>query len=334
MASLIVIASLVGIVMLAASALSNSSPTGTGTSASPASQPPRSYDTAEAAVEAFLNAVAQGDSVTAIALLTRAPGDRSLLTDEMLAASAAVAPITDVTVTPDPAAPEHMAEVPVSYKVGEQLVQTKVQARQSTGGSWVVYGTSTMRAPYGSDGLAITVNGIGVANPDQMEVFPGSYEIATTTRYYTFKGTTQTITTTDFSSDGFRETEITLNDEGLKVFREAIVKDVDACLASKKIDPGCGLGLESNPDRELQPIEDTFKRELSAEAKTALKNLKPELDFENPFSVSAGRIGSLKVTAKCEDTAAAKKVTPCEQNGARLGRPVVDFSTDPVTVRW
>ncbi|MFV0252780.1 MAG: hypothetical protein ACK5H2_05535 [Beutenbergiaceae bacterium] len=299
----------------------------------PSSDAPITYDTPEAAVEAYLTAIADGDAATALAL-SRTPGNSALLTDEMLAASAALAPMTDIVVTPEQSSDEFTAEIEVSYQLGSETINTSVTAYGDGNGEWTVSGTTLVYVPYGADGLDITLNGIAIEDPDNIELFPGMYEIGTTTTYYTFTGTTQTSVEPEFSSSALENAKPALNEDGVAVFQEAINTAVEACLASTKLDPGCGLAISPEPSNDLQPIEDTVVRTLSAEGQVALGQLEPELDSSNPFAVSAGSIGIVEATLQCTNMTSGATEGCSPFLGRSLSYPVVDFSSDPVTVIW
>ncbi|MFV0427793.1 MAG: hypothetical protein ACK5KU_12275 [Beutenbergiaceae bacterium] len=298
-----------------------------------ASVDPAAYDAPEAAVEAYFDALIAGDSNTALSLVFPAPDDYSLLTDEMLTASADVAPISDVVVEAPQNPDGSISDIRVTYQVGDSTAQTSI-AVTNRDDSWMVRGYATLRAPNRSEGLDITLNGFAIEDPDDMVVFPGAYEIGTSTTYFTFTGTTQVLVGTDYSYD-FDDAEPTLDEEGLTIFQEAIRADVEECIASTQLAGGCGLDISSQASGDLVPIEGTVSRTLSADAQASLSNLEPDLAYDNPFAVSVDSwIGRVETTLQCEDTSNGTTGPCTSYSGNSLEDPVVDFNQDPVTVHW
>ena len=61
--------------------------------------------------------------------------------------------------------------------------------------------------------------------------------------------------------------------------------------------------------------------------------MKPEDIYGDPMQVRGPYIGSVDVTADCESN--GQRLTGCTFLFLpSLGSPLVDFTTDPVTVRW
>lgn len=292
------------------------------------------YESAAAAVTAYLNALAASDAEAALAILTSEPADTTLLTSSMLAASTDLAPMSDIVVEEPAVTEADSVDVAVSYRLGTTTIDSTVRAVRDSNFLWTVLGITTMAAPPTTTGLDLTLNGIDIDDPDEMVLFPGTYELATTTPSFTITGTTRTYLSLDEVHPGFDDAEPALDDEGLTHFRDVIGTAVATCVESSALDPGCGVAITSSPTDELQPIDGTVAWVLSAQAQATLSQLQPELSPSNPFAVSAGAIGPVEVELECNDVTNDTLTTCSPSVFPIIGFPVVDFSTSPATVLW
>ncbi len=144
--------------------------------------------TGAVAVQGYLEAVASGDSASAIAFGVRPPLEQSLLTDEMLAANRAAAPITDIATT-EGTGDDHQT-VQATHNLGGAQVSTTFEVTR-VNGAWLL---DAIAAPLPLDlastvGVDLTINGVDVAyvNP---QVFPGKYTVATSSGWYKVSGGT------------------------------------------------------------------------------------------------------------------------------------------------
>ncbi|HEY3407163.1 MAG TPA: hypothetical protein VGK53_03220, partial [Propionicimonas sp.] len=133
-------------------------------------------DTAQAAVQGYLQAVSSGDSASAMAYAANPPVEQSLLTDEMLAANQAVAPITDITVT-EGTGTDHQT-VQAAYNLGGTPVNTTFEVTR-VNGAWKL---DAVAVPLPLDlsaivGVDLTINGAQLLNINPA-VFPGRYTVA------------------------------------------------------------------------------------------------------------------------------------------------------------
>ncbi len=259
---------------------------------------------AVAVVEEYLGAVAAADADRVRELLPDYldDGSTALITDEVLAASAALAPLTDiqvalVSVTESEYHPE--AEIRATYRLGgDQAVQTfAMSGSVSSGGTeWNMVGSTATYSGASLDGIEVAVNGqVAPSGDDELHlVVPGAYQVTATSPYYRLDQADLRLT--DPSSSQLRDIVPTLTDEGKQAFRTAVRGAVDACLASKDLVAGCGLDLEATLSNGT--VDDgTLTRTLTPEAEAALAVLEPRLEASRPSIATCGVIGGVTTTA-------------------------------------
>lgn len=292
---------------------------------------------ASSVVTTYLNALAGSDAETALAQLDSIPGDKSLLTDDVLKASNDLAPLTNVTVTTPSGVSDrdYSIDVPVSYSIGDTVVDTVFTVSDYSGkGDFTIQpGTLELSVPTAVRGLDVTINGATV-DSDSVTVFPGTYEVETSTPNYALSGgTTVTLADPNDYAGRFDDVTAALTDQGVEAFRTAVTNAVNACVASTTLTAGCGIDIPATLSDGTKIIDGTIKRTLSADAQAKLASLAPDDIYSNPLQVRGPYIGSLDVTADCES--GGRRLTGCTFLFLpSLGSPLVDFSTEPATVRW
>ena len=100
------------------------------------------------------------------------------ITDEMLEASNALAPITDIVVSPaDPETlSDYSADVPVSYMLGDTPVSVTYTLYSDTNGDFEMSNvTSSIYLGGSFDGLDVLLNGQPITS-DDVEVIFGAYQ--------------------------------------------------------------------------------------------------------------------------------------------------------------
>lgn len=289
-------------------------------------------------VQDYLTALADSDADAALALLVDTPSDATLLTDDALSASNDAAPIADISVpepTPLASDDEYSHDITASYSIGGKPVSGTFSVVDYDGsGDWrLMSGTVDLFIGSGTGDLDITLNGEPV-DGDSVTVFPGTYHLETTSPYHTLTGT-DTVTVSDpadYSAD-FSDVNVELNEKGLAAFRQSITDAVTACLASKSLVAGCGIDIPETISDGTKIIDGTITRSLDADGQATMANLKPEDIYGDPMQVRGPYIGSVDVTADCESN--GQRLTGCTFLFLpSFGSPLVDFTTDPVTVRW
>ncbi len=286
--------------------------------------------TAAASVKNYLEAVASGDAATALSYVQGDPAPSGLLTDAGLAASRALASITDVTAEAEPIWNDS-GQVVVTYTLGTTPVtETYDVVDPGRDGTYVIADTSRLRFGPRFTGLALTVNGAAVTE-DSVAVFPGSYALGASTQPYT-------IDATPFAVTAEGETAVpeaitpALTDAGVQSYRAAVSAAITACLASRALAPGCGLDLPATLADGTMLYDGTVFRALTPEAQSALSSLVPTPDPNNATLVGNGLIGGVTAAANCTQSGANGE---CDIHDAPvLQNPQVDMTAAPLVVTW
>jgi hypothetical protein len=289
---------------------------------------------AAAAVTGYLEAVAASDAKAALSYLYTEPEFTSMLTDKALTASNARAPITEITVG-NQKNNEYSDSVDVvaEYRLGDVATRVKYSVIQDASDEWKIKagGLSTFPVPSnGFDVLDLTLNGLEITE-EFTDLFPGSYEFATTTEYFELIGDTDFVVGEKEQLEKWVSLEgvtASLDDEGLQIFRDTIREGLEECLASTSLKAGCGL----DADKEGM-VDGTLSRSLAADAQAALAALEPEPFSNGPVTnIQSGFLGSrVEITGQCISNGVQSPCTTTEF----VGSATVDFSTTPATLlRW
>ncbi|MFT4110394.1 MAG: hypothetical protein QM633_12380, partial [Propionicimonas sp.] len=265
------------IILIAVSALTRGSnpsttPTAAATTGGPssASAPPQAADAASA-VRSYLEALASGDAATALSYAATPPIETSLLTDDVLAASLADAPISDITTTAGTGA-DHQT-VTAAYTLGSTPVSTTFET-SLVSGAWLLDDVAVPLPIDTSavDGVDLTVNGtsyLGNAN-----VFPGRYTVASADKWYTISGGTIDVVDTSTGADAAKVTA-KLSSSGISAIRKAAQAKLDSCIAKHSLAPkGCGFSTWLPGKNKVRPA--TINWDVTG-GSNAMKKLKPKL---------------------------------------------------------
>ncbi|MGD8193592.1 hypothetical protein ACEXQB_003745 [Herbiconiux sp. P18] len=287
--------------------------------------------TASQTVEDYFTALTEGDAETAISLLGTAPDDDTLLTDEVLAASNELAPITDFEIVDDQTS-AGSSEVTVAYQLGDTPVTATYSLYDySEDGSWVLSGGTGSLGVSQFAGLGLTVNG-QEADGEVFDVFPGTYELATSLPNFTLTGETVVTSTEPYGSVDTTGIDAGLSDAALTQFRSLVQAAVDACLASTSLTAGCGLDVPATLSDGTQLADGTISRSLSAEGTVTIQSMVPTLSYDNPTLAQGDYIGSVTTTGTCTQNGATG--TCSVLFGPSLGRPSIDMASATPTVLW
>ena len=287
-------------------------------------------------VTGYLEALAASDAESALSYLGSKPADTTFLTDEVLEVANAEAPISDIRVIAPSGEPEseYSADIPVRYMMGDTPVSTTIRvSNYDLDAGWTVTGgTAQIELGTRFAGLAMTLNGMPVEG-QRAEVFPGAYVLATTTPSFELVGDTTLLITEPFTIPDTAGIQATLTEEGIAVFRQVATASVNECLTSKTLAAGCGLTIPETLSDGTKIVDGTITRSLGAEAQAKLASLTPQESFGDPLFVQSDSIGSVEVTADCQS--GGQSYAGCSFLFLpSLGAPLVDFTTDPPTVRW
>ena len=198
----------------------------------------------DAAVESYLQALADGDAAKALGLM-KAPASELLLTDDILKKQQEIAPITDVKII-DTNDSSSMATVQATYMFGDRKADETFMLSM-TGGDWRLDdGAVAVDISYFKDGIpGLTVFGVPVDQESKIYVFPGPVEWGTSNKNFTVVDEKPNEFAMSGSSYGSTSSPtVDLSSTGTAAVQSALQTYVDNCALSKETDssidkPGC-----------------------------------------------------------------------------------------------
>lgn len=268
----------------------------------------------EGAVRGYLTAIAENRADDALAFLEYPPLDRTFLTDDVLAESHALAPMTDIAVEGVRHRPAWPDTVTATYKVGDDSYTTTFEVLRR-GSLWSIT-HSASEGPLDGDVLPkvslisdrsdihlpvdvpVLVNGVPATSTSWITMFPGRYRV---TSGHALFDLDQQFTAVE---DTRRPAEVLLsprlNDDGARRVADAAQAEFDACLAQHSFATDCGFlgygseffsraGSGGSPgygDALDWPVDPTT---ISWSA-TGADLSQPDLDRQKGYSVSHGRL--------------------------------------------
>lgn len=282
----------------------------------------------------YLSSVSHGDAATATGLLITEGVDVSLLTDEVLAMSTATAALSDIAVTDVTSSQDDTTvQVSVSYRLGGTQVDTTMEVVVA-GDEGRVRGAGTIDLS-GVTALNPRVNGVSAAS-DHPVVFPGSYQVTIDNPYLETASSTQLITGADTAVTTV-DLNLVATRAGIEMFRQEVSEAVQACLASKALDPGCGAALPTTLSGGETVVDGTVSRSLSATDQASLAELVPEPDPSRPtvLTVSSAKLGTLVLEADVRTSTRTVRAT-LEGYGQGFGfaRATIDVTDPSLPIVW
>lgn len=273
------------------------------------------------ATERFLTAVADGDLDTVTGFLS-GDADITLVTQEVLDASLALAPIDDIEVTGD------RDGVEATFTIGDAEVTRTFDVDEVDGG-WVVWDAVTplpWLADYSS--VDIRLNGAEIPDVGAM-VLPGTYELTLDSPHFALDGETTHTIASEKDADRVRETTVVMSPEGAATFTQLVSAAVQECLAARGLTSPCGIDIDP------AEIKGTFDegsavRTLVADAQPLLTDMPHVLDAGALMTARAAKPLTVDVDFT---TTAAEGTWEYEWDGYALW-PHVDFSVEPFQVSW
>ena len=291
---------------------------------------PSGPDRAVEVAEAYFAALADGDAETALSYTYPPNGDDAALTDEVLAQSIELAPITKIeaAVAKGGETSDYTVDVVVDFLLGGDPVTIETSV-SDYGDDWQIHGLFTISTGM-FDGLGVTVNGQEVSG-DSVEVFPGMYELGLGLEGFTFDGGS-IVAVTESYGGAIDELRPTLTEEALAEFRAAVRAEVDACIASTSLAAGCGLEIPATLSDGTVMADGTITRTLTADAITTLESMVPTLSYDNPTLARGEYPGGVEVSGQC--TKDGSSGTCSVLFGPALGTPSINMANRPLTVLW
>ena len=291
---------------------------------------PSGPDRAVEVAEAYFAAIADGDAEAALSHSYPPNGDDAALTDDVLAQSTDLAPITDieVAVAKGGEKSEYSVDVVVDFLLGGDPVTIETSV-SDYGDDWRIHGLFTITAGM-FDGLGLTLNGQEVSG-DSIELFPGMYELELGLEGFTFDGDS-IVPITESWGGAIDELRPALTEDAVAEFRAAVRAEVDACLASTSLAAGCGLEIPATLSDGTVMADGTITRTLSANAITTLETMVPTLSYDNPTLARGEYPGGVEVSGQC--TKDGSSGTCSVLFGPALGTPSINMVNRPLTVLW
>lgn len=287
----------------------------------------RSSVTAADTVKAYLTAVSQGDAKAALGYL-EGVSNKQLLTDAVLNESNKLAPITHISVAKGGEG-KSTATVIASYRIGDKAVSSMAYEAYRIKDAWkIVNGVSPVSLD-GLRGLDATFNGVPTAKITDAYVFPGTYEIALDSKYFSIDGDATFTIASPEDAAALYDVKTALNDAGVTEFRSLVRSAVEACVAMKTLATPCGMDITAIDLSGATPVEGTVTRTLTADGSAALGTLKPESSGSSPTVVSSYDSISVDMTLQGSDGQ-----TYSVTFGGYLSTPTVDFGAASPTVTW
>jgi len=201
--------------------------------------------TPEAAVRGYLQALADGRAADALSFAATAPSNTTYLTDEVLAASNAINPITEITATKDTTSSSQYATVTASYKIGSQSVNTKFYVTQYDKYYKLedVASRVYLSTMVGGDvdlklnGVALTSTGLS----STVTLFPGTYQMTVSNSLLTMNNN-QFVITDPMSYPDTSGMKLALTSDATGKFQTAVQTAMDKCMSEKALYTSCGFG--------------------------------------------------------------------------------------------
>lgn len=285
---------------------------------------------AAASVEDYFTAIASGDAAGALTFVQGAPTG-GLLTDDALAASAALAPLTGISATADPLWGDS-GQVRVSYSLGGTPVTATYDVTDADGDAvWTIADVPEVQLGSRFAGLPVLLAGVAFTD-GALDAFPGTYPLTMGGDDYTVPADAAVTVTGPEEATVGPDVVPSLTDAGVQAYRTAVATAVNACLASRALASGCGLDLAPTLSDGTTLYDGTVFRTLTLEAQAGLTAIVPELDPTHPALAHGGVIGAVAAAANCTQGQANGE---CDIVDAPiLAGATVDLTQSTPTVIW
>jgi len=202
-------------------------------------------------VEGFLQALASGDAATAISYMEDAPSDATFVTNQVLAKSLDMAPLTNISVTPvtDP----DETWVNATYNLGDKSVSTSYEVRVA--GDVYLLTNATVKADvsgiYRRD-IGASINGVSLAGTtvSSVELFPGVYQLELENPLLMLSNDRFTVTGPDDSA--VWDADYSLAEDAQAKLAAAAKSRLRGCVGEKKLWTSCEFGVPNPPGKVVK----------------------------------------------------------------------------------
>lgn len=266
---------LVLVLALVAVAVGVGGSTGAGSSTPGTSPSPARAAKPSDAVQGFLEAVAANDAERALGFTDEVPTDKTFLTDGVLRASSALAPMTAISV-PEVDDPDAY-RVSATFDLGDRSYSRDFTVTRSADGWKVSEAVSDLDvSAYRQAALPMMVNGVLVAD-DTVSVLPGTYVFTTGSRWVTWGAKNKVTVSEQYLSAGLG-IEPTLTKAASKEVVAKTKAAFNACLDQHKLKPkGCPNHIDD--DSGIKVKESSVRWRVT---KDPFRNAKIDLDVDDP----------------------------------------------------
>lgn len=276
-------------------ALSRSNHTITGPEPTPASSLP-APQSAAAAVQGYLDALASGDAPAALAYAATPPANNRLLTAKVLRSALQSAPLSDIHVESTPDSGDH-ATVQASYRLGDEAVTTTIPVTR-IGSRWLLAQVAATIKTATLPRVAFSLGGVPI-DLDDITLFPGSYTLASDNPLYELDDATLVVTSPTERPLLDEQADIELTPEGTKAVRSAAEKLLASCLKQKSLEPsGCGFHVSAPHSGRVIASSISWKVTRGVHA---IEQLEPDVYPDDPSSVSAETAVRVRSTFRTAD---------------------------------
>lgn len=263
--------------------------------------PGQAATTAVGAVQGYLDALAAGNAADALKYASSQPADTTFLTDEVLAASLAINPITNIQVT---AGANTYDGVVATYNIGTQRVSANFYPEQIGKEYLLDDAAQSVNLTYiYQAGIGMALNGVSLDGLQLSSVylFPGTYQFTTTNSLLVFSPGQFVVE----DPDGFTSTssiQLALASDAQPKLQAAAKTALDGCLTEKTLVTSCGFGLTGSlPGGGTPDLSTLTWTVASGDATFAQTTFSAATYSSNPTSAKASV--SLKITGQLNDTA-------------------------------
>lgn len=280
--------------------------------------------TPEGMVEEYLTALSEGDSETALKYVDAPFGSDDLLTDDVLAASIAMSPISDIEV--GEASGSYSFDVPVTFTLNGESVRREFTVTDYDG-MVISDGLLRLYSTVDFDGVDVRLNGAEI--PTNAVVFPGMYEFSVegTDAFEIPEDVATYRIAKDTDTSEIYSVKPQLSQSGIDTFRALVKASFEACLALKTFTTPCGMDVSTTSSSGAVMVDGTITRTL--EDPSVLASMEPR--YYSGTVVESSEYFSVDITVEGD------------QNGQRglydvwfvdVKSPSVDFAEAEPVVTW
>lgn len=273
---------------------------GSGGQTTSTSSAPRQANSAAGAVQGFLDALAAGNAADALAYAATQPDDTTFLTDQVLAASQAIAPITNINVHTGGTT---SSTVSASYQLGTKSVNASFGTTKDGNTYKLTAVTTDLSVSSGLAAYSALLNGVPIGESGSITVFPGAYRVTVDNSFLTVTDGDFTVVDPE-GYFGSKTISVDLADDAQSKLQTAATSALRACMAEKATTTSCGFGgsVTSAAGKAVAVDKNTIKWSFSALSPNSGDFSKTAFSYavftDDPFTASAIHVFILTCSGK------------------------------------